>query len=130
MLGSGPEVKCSLGSGPKVKSGAQWMLGVLGAQWLLGSGPKVKSQATVLWRQTQELRQNRGLRAPLSARLSQNKSSVNPWNPCQNNSLTIKILKAYDKERNIEVGCADHRLSSVCHTHRSWGYVLYKNVIM
>ena len=42
-----------LGSGPKVKSGAQW---------LLGSGPKVKSQATVLWRQTRELRQTRGLR--------------------------------------------------------------------
>ena len=23
------------------------------------------------------------------------------------------------------MGCADHRLSSVCHTHRSWGYVLH-----
>ena len=45
----GKEIKV-LGSGPKVKSGAQW---------LLGSGPKVKSQATVLWRQTQ------GLRIPL-----------------------------------------------------------------
>ena len=40
-------------------------------------------------------------------------------------TLTIKILNAYDKERNIEMGCADHRLSSVCHTHRSWGYVLH-----
>ena len=26
------------------------------------------------------------------------------------------------------MGCADHRLSSVCHTHRSWGYVLHGNV--
>ena len=37
---------------------------------MLGSGPKVKSQATVLWRQTQGLqiplwRQTRGLRIPL-----------------------------------------------------------------
>ena len=41
------------------------------------------------------------------------------------NSLTIKILNAYDKERNIEMGCADYRISSVCHTHCSWGYVLH-----
>ena len=27
------------------------------------------------------------------------------------------------------MGCADHRLSSVCHTHRSWGYVLHGNVV-
>jgi hypothetical protein len=26
------------------------------------------------------------------------------------------------------MGCADHRISSVCHTHRSWGYVLHGNV--
>jgi hypothetical protein len=44
------------------------------------------------------------------------------------NSLTIKILKAYDKERNYQMGCADHRISSVCHPHRTWGYVLHGNV--
>ena len=43
------------GRPPRVKSGAQWMLG-----WLLGSGPKVKSQATVLWRQTLGLRGSLG----------------------------------------------------------------------
>ena len=33
-------------------------------------------------------------------------------------TLTIKIFKAYDKERNLEMGCADHRISSVCHPYR------------
>ena len=23
------------------------------------------------------------------------------------------------------MGCADHRINSVCHPHRSWGYVLH-----
>ena len=46
----------------------------------------------------------------------------------QSVTLTIKILNAYDKERNLEVGCADHRISSVCHPYRTWDYVLYGNV--
>ena len=55
---------CTLGSGPKVKSSV--VGGITGVrpqskvECLLGSGPKVKSQATVLWRQTRELRQTHG----------------------------------------------------------------------
>ena len=43
-------------------------------------------------------------------------------------TLTIKILKAYDKEGNYQMGCADHRISGVCHPHRTWGYILHGNV--
>ena len=41
-------------------------------------------------------------------------------------TLTIKIFKAYDKERNLEMGCADHRISSVCHPYRTWGNQLHR----
>ena len=43
-------------------------------------------------------------------------------------TLTIKILNAYDKERNLEVGCADHRIYCVCHPYRTRCNVLYGNV--
>ena len=26
------------------------------------------------------------------------------------------------------MGCADHRINSVCHPHRPWGYELHGNV--
>ena len=68
-------------------------------------------------RQTRGLRQTRELRV-IRAKIIE---SV---------TLTIKIFKAYDKERNIEMGCADHRISSVCHPYRPGGYILYKNVKM
>jgi hypothetical protein len=35
-------------------------------------------------------------------------------------TLTIKIFKANEKERNLEMGCANHRISSVCHPYRPW----------
>ena len=44
----------------------------------------------------------------------------------QSVTLTIKIFKANDKERNLEVGCADHRISSVCHPNRTWGNQLHR----
>jgi hypothetical protein len=39
-----------------------------------------------------------------------------------------KKRKAYDKERNSEMGCADYRLCGVCHTHRAQRNVLHGNV--
>ena len=43
-------------------------------------------------------------------------------------TLTIKILKAYDKERNLEVGCADYRIYCVCHPYRTRSNVVHGNV--
>ena len=43
-------------------------------------------------------------------------------------TLTIKILKAYDKERNLEVGCADYRIYCVCHPYRTRCNVVHGNV--
>ena len=51
------KVRCAVVAGV-MDAGVRPQSKVAGAQWLLGSGPKVKSQATVLWRQTRELRQS------------------------------------------------------------------------
>ena len=46
----------------------------------------------------------------------------------QSVTLTIKILNAYDKERNLEVGCADYRFYCVCHPYRTRSNVVHGNV--